>query len=347
MAVSYYSTRHFTTWLSDQRCCLIVTSYKAHKVLTVGLDNKGEVSIWFTDVGRAMGITHNEGTLWCSNVGNLISYKNKGEQLHPEHGKFDANFIPQTAFFSGDVDVHDLCQTSTGEVYYISALFSCICKPSVEDSFTPVWRPPWIDRLAAEDRCHLNGMCLVDDVPRYVTSACRSNEAGGWRDIKGEGVVYDVVEDKVICDNLWNPHSPRWYQGKLWILESGTGYFGYIEDEKFVKCCFIPAFLRGLNFINNFAVICGSLDRHDKSFGELPLGKALEDKGISSKCGVWIVNLDTFDILHSLTFNDPVTELYDVVTIPNARRGRVLDLSDQTLLNQFYVDRDYQQKAAL
>jgi uncharacterized protein (TIGR03032 family) len=336
--ISYFNTRHFTTWLSTEKVSLIVTSYKTHQVYSISLDDKGEITMWFTNVGRAMGIDHLNGSLWCSNVGNLIKYENKGELVDPDHGKFNTNFVPQKAYFSGDVDVHDLCQTKDGELYYCSALFSCICKPSDTNSFELYWKPPWIDRLAAEDRCHLNGLCLVDDVPKYVTSACRSNESGGWRDIKGKGVVYDIVNEKVVCKDLWNPHSPRWYDGKLWILESGTGYFGYVdlEKEEFVKCCFIPAFLRGMDFIGRFAVVCGSLDRHDHSFGELPLGKALEEKEIKSKCGLWIVNIDTYDQPHYLGFNEPVTELYDVTVVPHAQRTRVFDLSDNTLLNQFY-----------
>jgi hypothetical protein len=89
--------------------------------------------------------------------------------------------------------------------------------------------------------------------------------------------------------------------------------------------------------IHNFAVICGSLDRHDNSFGELPLGKELETRGLKSKCGIWIVNLNTFDILHTLTFDDSVSELYDVAVIPKCVRPKVVQMNDETLLNQFYL----------
>lgn len=335
--VSYNTTRHFTTWLSNVNASLVVTSYKKHQLYSIGRTPTGEITMWFTDLARPMGISYKNGSLWCSNVGNLIKFENKGSMVDPTHGTFDANFLPKRGIFNGDVDIHDLCETDNGDIFYCSALFSCICRPSLTKTFEVYWKPPWIDRLAAEDRCHLNGLCLINNVPRVVTAACQSNDAGGWRDIKGKGVVYDIVEEKLLCDGLWNPHSPRWHNDKLWILESGTGHFGYVENGQFHKKAFIPTFLRGMNMIQHFAVICGSLDRHDNSFGELPLGKELESRGLKSKCGIWIVNLNTFDILHTLTFDDNVSELYDVAIVPNCVRPKIIQLNDETLLNQFFL----------
>jgi len=344
MSISHGNTRHFTTWLHSQKCLIVVSSYSTHHVFTLGLDNKGEITNWFSNINRSMGIHYSKDTenLIVSNVGNLLVYRDKGEIVHPEFGKFDTNFIPQSAYFSGDVDVHDVCETSSGEIYYISALFSCICQPTGNGSFKPYWLPPWISKYAAEDRCHLNGLCLVDDKPRYVTSACQGDSMGSWRHSgqKGKGIVYDIVEDKVVCSGLMNPHSPRWYNGKLWVMESGTGYFGYVDldEEKFVKCAFMPTFLRGLDFSGNFAVIAGSQPRHDPAFGDLPIAKEIEERGLDPTCGIWILNLDTYDIEHQLFFNMPVKELYDIAVIPTSSRGRILELGDSDLLNMFYLD---------
>lgn len=340
------NTRHFTTWLNEQNCLIILSSYSTHHLLTIGLDKKsGETTTWITNMPRSMGLHYSKETknLIVSNIGNLLVYKDKGPLTNSQFGHFDTNFIPQFAYFSGDVDVHDICETSKGEIFFISALFSCVCKPTKDGSFKPYWLPPWITKYAAEDRCHLNGLCLVDDVPRYVTSACQGDSMGSWRHSgqRGKGIVYDIVEDKIVCSNLWNPHSPRWYRDKLWLMESGTGYFGYVDLEKneFVNCAFIPAFLRGLDFIDKYAVVAGSLPRHEsKDFGDFPLGNEIKEKGLDSDCGIWIVNLDTFDIQHQLFFNTPVKELYDVAIIPNSKRGRVFDLGDSELFNLFYID---------
>jgi uncharacterized protein (TIGR03032 family) len=337
--ITWNADRNFGLWMQDEGISITVSSYQTHQVYTIGLNDTNNVTIWYSSLARVMGLHYNKTlkSLVCSNIGNIIRFENKGK-WKTQYGEFDANFVPKTTYHSADTDVHDVCQTNDGEIYYCSALFSCICQPHPSKSFKVYWMPPWIDKLAAEDRCHLNGLCLVDDKPRYVTSTCQGNTSGSWKDIKGKGVVYDIVENKVVCENLINPHSPRWHKGKLWLLESGTGYFGYVdlEKKKFVQCCFIPTFLRGMSLNGDFAIVCGSYDRHDSAFGDLPLGKALQEKGLTSKCGIWIINTERCDICHYLYFENPVKELYDV-TVIDAKRARVLELNDPVLFNKFFL----------
>ena len=44
---------------------------------------------------------------------------------------------------------------------------------------SPRWRPPFVSALAPEDRCHLNGLGLVDGRPKYVTALGETDTAGG------------------------------------------------------------------------------------------------------------------------------------------------------------------------
>ena len=66
-------------------------------------------------------------------------------------------------------------------MWFVNTRFSCLCTPSDVYNFVPRWRPPFISALAPEDRCHLNGLGLVDGKPRYVTALGRSDEPAGWR----------------------------------------------------------------------------------------------------------------------------------------------------------------------
>ena len=94
------------------------------------------------------------------------------------------------------------------------------------------WRPSFVTKLAAEDRCHLNGMAMRDGRPVFVTSVSQSDVADGWRDRRADGgVVIDVDSNEVICRGLSMPHSPRWYRDRLWVLNSGHGQFGYVDLE--------------------------------------------------------------------------------------------------------------------
>jgi uncharacterized protein (TIGR03032 family) len=343
--------RYFLSWLSEVNHSFVISSYKTHKVFNIGVvkdprDGQNKLSLWINHFNRPMGLHASEDTVWVSSSGNLWKFENSGKWVSDVegHGEFDANYIPRMAYFSSDVDTHDLCVDSEGNPYYVSALFSCVCTPSDTHTFKVHWSPPWISKVAPEDRCHLNGVCSRDGKPRYVTAVCQADVKGAWRDHRvGKGIAYDMIEDRLVCEGLSMPHSPRWHDGKLWILDAGTGNLGYVVDGKFENKCFIPGYLRGLSFINNrYAVVGSSQDRHENVFSGLPLGEELKKRGGTSKCGFYVIDLQTFDIIHNLTFYSPVDELYDVCAIKGVRRPKLTDVGDEKNLREYKIE--YQNK---
>lgn len=337
-AVSY--DRYFLHWMQTNNYSFIITSYSSNKVMCIGSDDDDKISIWETNLARPMGLGYNYKTsaLYVTNMGHLFRYENKGPEVDPDHGNFDVNYYPQMCYIGGDVDIHDV-RPAGEKVYYCSALFNCVCEPSVTKTFDLYWTPPWIkytDRLPGEDRCHLNGLCCVDDKPRYVTCVGQGNVVGSWKSTIDNGVVYDIVADRKVCEGLISPHSPKWYQGKLWILETGTGNLGYIQDDKFIAKKFLPGFLRGLDFVDHYAVVCSSLDRHDTSFDKIPLGDILKKAGVESMCGLFVVDLNTFDTVHELKFTSGPRELYDIVCLKNVRRPKIINVNESRLLSTFH-----------
>ena len=69
--------------------------------------------------------------------------------------------------------------------------------------------------------------------------------------------MIDVRSGEVVLDGLSMPHSPRLHQGKLWMLNSGTGDFGYadLDARRLVPVTFCPGYARGLAMVGDFAVI--------------------------------------------------------------------------------------------
>lgn len=186
-----------------------------------------------------------------------------------------------------------------------------------------MWQPPFISRLAAEDRCHLNGLALRDGGPRYATAISQSDVADGWRDHRRQGgCVIDIETNDVMATSLSMPHSPRWHQDRLWLLNSGTGEFGYLnlESGQFEAVTFCPGYLRGLAFAGDFAVVGLSEPRHNQSFQGLPLVDALATKGASPRCGLGVIDLRSGDLVHTLRIEGIIAELYDVPVIPQVRR---------------------------
>jgi uncharacterized protein (TIGR03032 family) len=131
-----------------------------------------------------------------------------------------------------------------GRPLFANTLFSCIATVSDSHSFKPVWKPTFISRLAAEDRCHLNGLVLEGGQPRYVTAVSRSDVADGWRDRRAEGgIMIDVASQEIIAQGLSMPHSPRLWDGRLWLLNSGTGELGAVDiaSGRFEPVAFCPS----------------------------------------------------------------------------------------------------------
>ncbi|MGH8606105.1 MAG: DUF4915 domain-containing protein, partial [Gammaproteobacteria bacterium] len=121
-----------------------------------------------------------------------------------------------------------------GTLWVVNTRFGCLCTLDAEHSFQPRWRPPFVSAYAPEDRCHLNGLALVDGRPKYVTALGETDTAGGWRANKRNGgLLMDVETHQISLRGLSMPHSPRWSQDKLWFLESGQGSLAVAELERF------------------------------------------------------------------------------------------------------------------
>ena len=206
---------------------------------------------------------------------------------------------------------------------FVNTLFSCLATVSESHSFKPLWYPPFISKLAPEDRCHLNGLAEKEGKPAYVTIAGKSDVSDGWRDHRQNGgLVMDVQTNEILCEGLSMPHSPRWYKDKLYLLEAGSGYFGYLDPatQKFERITFCPGFLRGLDFIGNYALVGMSSIRKNRTFSGLELDDNLKAVNTTPRCGIQVINLDTGAAEHWVRLEGMVEELYDVKILAGVSR---------------------------
>ncbi|MGK7878930.1 MAG: TIGR03032 family protein [Crocosphaera sp.] len=317
------ASRQFTSWLYEQKLSLIFTTYQAGKIFFIGLHADGKLSVFERNLDRCMGLCLNGNSLYVSTLYQLWQFENTLDKKQI-YDNYDAIYLPQLSYITGDLDIHDIgVDENNKKPIFINTLFSCLATVSETHSFKPLWKPPFISKLAAEDRCHLNGLAMRDGKPYYVTMVSQSDVADGWREhrING-GCVMDITNNEIIADGLSMPHSPRWYQEKLWILNSGTGELGFIDIEtgKFNPVTFCPGYLRGFSLYNDFAVVGISEPRHNKTFQGLPLDKRLKKKKAIPRCGLLIIDLRTADIVHSLRIEGIVEELYDVDVLPQITR---------------------------
>jgi len=320
-------SRQFISWLLEQRASIAFTTYQAGRLFLIGVKSPERLSIFERAFNRCMGLYATPDTLYLSSLYQLWRFENS---LSPGqlYKNYDRLYVPQLAYTTGDIHAHDLVVEKSGRVVFVNTLFSCLATVHERYSFEPLWQPPFISKLAGEDRCHLNGLAMRDGEARYVTTVSQTDIYEGWRTHRHNGgTVIDVPSNEIIMTGLSMPHSPRYYQGKLWLLNSGTGYFGYVDLDKgqFEPVTFCPGYLRGLTFIGDFAIVGLSKSR-EKTFSGLPLDDNLKAKQVEARCGLQVIDLRSGDIVHALQIEGLISELYDVAVLPGVQRPMALGL---------------------
>lgn len=307
--------------LAELESSLLVSTYQTNRLISLH-PRRGGLGLHLRAFDRPMGIALTPNGLSVATRSEIIDFRNlagAAPDLEPP-GTFDACLLPRTIHVTGDIAAHDLGFGIDG-LWVVATQFSCLATLDADHSFVPQWQPPFITELAAEDRCHLNGMALVDGRPRYVTALGASNEPGGWRPGKADGgVVMAVPGGAVVASGLSMPHSPRWHHGRLYVLDSGRGRLVTCNPAtgELTTVADLPGFTRGLSLHGNLAFVGTSQVRETATFGGLPV----TDRG-PLRCGVWAIDLVTGEVVASVVFEDRIQELFDVAFLPGVRRPEI------------------------
>jgi uncharacterized protein (TIGR03032 family) len=298
---------------------LVVSTYQAGKLVVVGREPSGTLALSFHNFERAMGVAVRPdrlavGTL--SEVWFLRSSPDIAPRIAPA-GRHDACFLARNAHMTGDIQVHEMAW-SGDELWIVNTLFSCVCTLDEHHSFVPRWRPPFITALAAEDRCHLNGMAMEDGRPRYVTALAETDTPRGWRPNKAtSGCLIDVPSGRTVARGFAMPHSPRVHQGRLWLLDSGAGRLVTVDPATGTvrPVAEQPGYARGLALFGSYAFVGQSKIRETSTFGGIPIAERRD----SLRCGVGVVDLATGRHVAHLEFKAGVDEIFDVQVLPGVR----------------------------
>jgi uncharacterized protein (TIGR03032 family) len=310
-------TSSFPQLLAELRVSLLVSTYQSGRLVMLRADGE-KLNTHFRFFPSPMGLAFDGDRLAIGTLSEVWDYRNvpsAAAQLHP--AKHDACFLPRNMHVTGDIRVHELAFAGDGELWLVNTRFSALCTLDRDHSFIPRWRPPFITRLAAEDRCHLNGLAIVDGLPRYVTALGATDDPEGWRANKvGGGVVLDVPSGERVAGELAMPHSPRVYGGQAWVLESARGTLAALDVKNGRRdtVCELPGFTRGLAFAGPIAFV-GLSQVREKIFDDIPLGQRLRAEDRS--CGVWAVDVRSGTVVAFVRFEDAVQEIFDVQVLPD------------------------------
>jgi uncharacterized protein (TIGR03032 family) len=316
---------------------LIVSTYQAGKAIIVRNDN-GALNTHFRTFAKPMGIAADNNRLTIGGANTVWEYRNMpavAQKLEPA-GKHDACYLPRRIHVTGDIDIHELAWDGDNELWAVNTRFCCLCTFDADHSFSPRWRPPFVSALAPEDRCHLNGIAMVDGHPKYVTALGETNTQGGWRANKARGgILMDIESNEILLRGLSMPHSPRWYREKLWLLESGEGSLAVVDLDRrtWQTVAQVPGFTRGIDFVGPLAFIGLSQVRESAVFSGIPLVQRLRER----TCGVWVVNIETGQTIGFLRFEAGVQEIFAVQVLRGIRFPELLDWNDQRLAQSYVL----------
>ena len=326
-------SRGLPEWLLTQTMSFAFTSYQLGQLYLVGVDADRRLALHQFGTGRAMGLWANPQTLVLATDIQVWRFENVLGPGQVTNLGADRHYVPRVGHITGDLDLHDVSVLGDGRIIVVNTAFSCLALLSNTHAFRVFWQPPFISKLAPEDRCHLNGLAVKDGEAAYVTATSRSDVVTGWRARRAEGgLVMDVKTNAIVTEKLSMPHSPRWHNGQLWVLNSGSGYLGTVDliSGAFEPKVFCPGFLRGLAFHGNFAFVGLSLPR-DGAFTGLALDIELPKRDADPWCGVQIIDLNSGAIVQWLRIEGGVTELFDVAVLPGVRRPTATAPSDGEL----------------
>ena len=237
-------------------------------------------------------------------------------------GRYDRCWLPRSSSVTGEIQCHEIAYGTTDrgepDLWIVNTLFSCLAGLDPRYSFVPRWRPRFISGLAAEDRCHLNGLAMRDGSPAFVSVMAPTDERGGWRKVRNDsGALLDVASGEPVTTGLAMPHSPRWHNGSLFVLNSGMGRLEQVDlsTGQRESVAAVPGYARGLAFHHGLAFVGLSMIRETAIFGGAPIA-AHHDQ---LKCGIGVIELSTGNTVATLQFANGVEEIFDVQTVPDAR----------------------------
>jgi len=316
--VRHEYTHSLPPLLNQLGISLLVSTYQAGKVVAVGVA-QGQLTLSYHNFERAMGLAVKPDGIAVgarAQVWLLRSTPDLAAQVEPAGGH-DACFLTRTAHFTGEIQAHELAWAGD-ELWVVNTAFGCLCTLDGRHSFVPRWRPPFITSLAAEDRCHLNGLAMADGIPKYVTVLAETDTPQGWRPNKVKsGCLIDVASGQTVARGFAMPHSPRVHRGRVWMLHSGAGQLALVDPQsgKAQTVTELPGYTRGLALYDRFAFVGLSKIRETSTFGGMPIAERRPEL----KCGVGVVDLSSGRLVAHLEFVTGVEEIFDVQVIPGAR----------------------------
>ena len=311
--------------LQQMNVSLAISTYQAGKVILISPKNRDELIQLPRNFSKPMGIAVHGQKMAIASLSEVVILVNApglAKDYPRQPDTYDSFYTPRAVYYTGEVDLHDLEWGNDG-LWGVNTSFSCLSIINEDYNFIPKWHPPFISKLAPEDRCHLNGVAFENGEPRYVTALGATDTQGGWRENKATGgILMDILSNKIVLEGLSMPHSPRIYNDQLYLLLSGTGEIVKVNTKthKYDILKGLNGFARGMDRYGDYLFIALSkLRTTSKAFQDLPVSKK------SSFAGIIVLYLPTSSTVGYIKYETSVDEIFDVSVLQGTTRPGLLN----------------------
>ncbi len=316
-------------------CSIILSTFQAGKLIAISPKDENSMVQLARNFTRPMGITFSDAyqKMALASFNEVIQFRNVPRLAASYPNKpnvYDSLYIPTQTNYTGRLDLHDLSYGKDDQLFAVNTLFSCICTFDANYNFIPYWQPDFITELKPEDRCHLNGMALLDGKPKYATAFATTNSSSAWRkNLTKTGVLIDIETNEIILEGLGMPHTPRIINGELYLLLSATGQLIKvdIEQKTYKVITELNGFARGMSFYEDYLFVgMNKLRENSSSFAHLDVAK------LENFAGIKIVHLPSGSLQGILQYQSSVDEIYDVEVLPEVFRPNILNNSTELFM---------------
>lgn len=362
-------TDNFPKILKALNISLAVTSYQSKRLILIGSDGVN-LNTNLKSFHRPMGVYADSNRLTLGTLNQVLEFKRndallekvkRGEldqvesftrktleknkqkmsefqQLREEElaqiKQSDSLYLHRAALTTGMINIHDIAWGDEG-LWVVNSTFSCLSTLSPNHSFIARWKPKFITELVPEDRCHLNGMAMLNGKPKYVSTFNMENSKDSWSQGRVDyGTIIDVDTDDILAEGLIMPHSPRVYKGDIYFCESGYGVVWKLnpktkEKTQVVK---LQGYTRGLYFYGGIMFVGLSQLRASDIANPVPIIKEYEE----TYAGIWMINLSDGSEIGHIRFDGDVDQIYDIAVIPESISPTLLDVSSSSLTRHLF-----------
>ena len=143
----------------------------------------------------------------------------------------------------------------------------------------------------------------------------------------------DVEHNEILLRGLVMPHSPRWYNDRLYFCNSGQGQVCRLDPAtgKLETLLEVAGFTRGMTFCGPLLIVGLSKVRQSDVTRPAPLARRHQE----TFSGLWIFNLDTQQEVGHIRFTGNVDQIYDVAVLPDCHFPEFIEPSHPRMRNHF------------